>query len=50
MEPAFMRTLKELTVSGYYTSEIGQTIELRQVPFGVYRADVPLDELGRSWA
>lgn len=48
--PPFMRTMKELTVAGYYTSEIGQTVELRPTPFGPYQADVPLDEVGRTWA
>jgi hypothetical protein len=48
--PPFMRLMKELTVSGYYTSEIGQTVELHRPPFGPYRADVPFDEIGRSWA
>jgi len=48
--PPFMRTLKELVVAGYYTSEIGQTVELRPMPFGAFDADVPYDEIGRSWA
>ena len=48
--PPFMRTMKELTVSGYYTSEVGQTVELRTVPFGEFRADVPFDDVGRAWA
>lgn len=48
--PPFMRTMKELTVSGYYTSEVGQRVELRTVPFGEYRADMPLDDVGRAWA
>ncbi len=48
--PPFMRLMKELTVSGYYTSEIGQTVELHRPPFGPYRADVPFDEIGRAWA
>jgi hypothetical protein len=49
-DPPFMRTMKELTVAGYYTSEIGQTVELRPVPFGPYQADVPFEEVGRTWA
>ena len=49
-DPPFMRTMKELTVSGYYTSEVGQTLELRLVPFGSYDADIPFDDVGRSWA
>jgi gluconate 2-dehydrogenase gamma chain len=49
-DPPFMRTMKELTVSGYYTSEIGQTVELRLPPFGPYQGDVPYERVGRSWA
>jgi hypothetical protein len=48
--PPFMRTLKELVVAGYYTSEIGQTVELRLMPFGDFDGDVPYEEIGRSWA
>lgn len=48
--PPFMRTLKELVVAGYYTSEIGQTVELRSVPIGDFEADVSYEEIGRSWA
>jgi len=50
VDPPFMRTMKELTLAGYYTSEIGQTVELHTPPFGSYEADVPLDAIGRSWA
>ena len=46
----FFRTLKELTVSGYYTSEVGATQELRVNPMGVYRGDISYDEVGRAWA
>ena len=49
-DPPFMRTMKELAVAGYYTSEIGQTVELHTPPFGSYEADMPLEEIGRSWA
>lgn len=49
-DPPFMRTMKELTLSGYYTSEIGQTVELHLPPLGSYEADVPVDRVGRSWA
>jgi len=47
----FFSKLKELVVVGYYTSEIGATRELRyeRMPM-VYRADVPLAEIGRAWA
>jgi gluconate 2-dehydrogenase gamma chain len=49
-DPPFMRTMKELTISGYYTSEVGQTVELRLVPYGSYEPDIPLDQVGRAWA
>lgn len=49
-EAPFMRTMKELTVSGYYTSEIGQTVELRLMPWGDLEGDIPYEEVGRSWA
>jgi gluconate 2-dehydrogenase gamma chain len=47
---AFFRTLKELVVVGYYTSEVGATQELRVSPMGVWRADVPFSEIGRAWS
>lgn len=47
----FFRVMKELTIVGYYTSEVGATQELRLnlVP-GRYDACVPYAELGRAWA
>ncbi len=47
----FFATLKEWTLAGYYTSEAGATQELQwlAVP-GRYDADVPLSEVGRTWA
>lgn len=47
---SFMRTLKELVVVGYYTSEVGATQELTLNPMGVWRADIPYSEVGRAWA
>jgi hypothetical protein len=47
---AFFRTMKELTLVGYYTSEAGATRELRVNPMGRYRADVPYASLGAAWA
>jgi gluconate 2-dehydrogenase gamma chain len=47
---SFFRMLKELTLVGYYTSEVGATQELRVNPMGVYRADLPYAEIGRAWA
>jgi hypothetical protein len=47
---AFFRTMKELTLVGYYTSQPGSTQELRVVPMGPYHPDVPYAQLGRAWA
>lgn len=48
---ACFRTLKQLTVLGYYTSQPGATRELRyvQVP-GRFDGCVPLATVGRTWA
>ena len=48
-EPALFAILKQLTVAGYYTSEIGATQELHQTPFETYK-DVPFDQIGKTWA
>lgn len=49
--PPFFRVLKELTLAGYYTSEVGMTQELRWLAApGYYDGDIPLSEVGRSWA
>jgi gluconate 2-dehydrogenase gamma chain len=50
-EAPFFRTMKELTLVGYYTSEIGATRELRHaaVP-GRFEGCVPLSAIGRTWA
>lgn len=47
----YFAVLKEWTLVGYYTSEIGATQELQwlAVP-GRYEGDLPLDEVGRTWA
>ena len=48
---AFFRTVKELTLVGYYTSEIGATRELHHQPVpGRYDGCVPLATIGRTWA
>jgi hypothetical protein len=49
--PPFFRTMKELTILGYYTSKVGATRELQhlQVP-GRYEGCVPLAKIGRTWA
>jgi gluconate 2-dehydrogenase gamma chain len=46
---SFFRMMKELTVVGYYTSEVGQTRELRQTPWGRYR-DIPYKPGTPAWA
>lgn len=50
LQPWF-RTMKELTVVGYYTSEAGATQELQyeHVP-GRWVPCAPLEDIGRSWA
>lgn len=47
----FFRMMKELTVVGYYTSEIGATQELQTnlVP-GHWSGCIPLSDVGRAWA
>jgi gluconate 2-dehydrogenase gamma chain len=47
---SFFRTLKELVLVGYYTSEAGATKELHVTPMGTWRADIPYDEIGSAWA
>ncbi|MDX1547943.1 MAG: gluconate 2-dehydrogenase subunit 3 family protein [Rhodothermales bacterium] len=46
----FFAMIKELTLAGYYTSEIGATQELRDMPFGSYNGDIPFEDVGRAWA
>ena len=50
-ERPFFRTMKELTLVGYYTSEAGATMELRHeaVP-GRYDGCIPFETVGRTWA
>lgn len=49
--PPFFRMMKELTIIGYYTSEIGASQELKTsiVP-GRYDGDVPYEKIGRAWS
>ena len=50
-EVPWFRTIKELTVLGYYTSEIGATQELRHVAVPErFEGCVPLEQVGRTWA
>jgi hypothetical protein len=48
---SFFQVLKELTLIGYYRSEIGATQEQKWlvVP-GYYKGDVPYKEIGRAWS
>lgn len=47
----FFATLKEWTLVGYYTSEVGATQELQWLAApGRYDGDLPLEEVGRTWA
>ena len=50
-ELPFFRTMKELTLAGYYTSQVGATKELRHEPTpGRYEGCMPLEKVGRTWA
>ena len=47
----FFAQLKEMTVVGYYTSEIGATQERSYVPMpGKYDGHFKFDQVGRQWA
>jgi hypothetical protein len=46
----FFRRMKELTLAGYYQSEIGAKQELRVMPMGPYKGDIPYSSVGRTWA
>lgn len=49
--PPFFRLMKELTVIGYYTSEIGasQELHINLVP-GRWDGCIPYSEIGKAWA
>jgi hypothetical protein len=49
-ETWFFRRLKEVTLVGYYTSQVGATQELHVTPYGVYRGDMPYASVGKAWA
>lgn len=47
----YFSQLREMTTTGYFTSQIGATQALRYDPNpGEYRGCVPLREIGRAWA
>src|SRR5207249_10014357 len=49
-ETWFFRRMKEVTLVGYYTSQIGATQELHPSPFGAYRGDIPYSSVGKAWS
>ena len=50
-ETWFFRRMKEVTLVGYYTSEIGASRELRVNPMGTYLGDIPFAASGgREWS
>jgi len=50
-EKAFFRQLKQLTVTGYFTSEIGATEALEYLPVpGKFEGDVPMKPGQKAWA
>ena len=49
-QPQFFQLLKELTLHGYFTSEIGATQALNYDPVpGVWIPDLPIDENTKAW-
>ena len=48
-EPAY-NTIKEFTVIGYYTSEIGATVELNYDPLPGEFKEIPFSDVGKTWA
>lgn len=50
-ETPFILMFKELTMLGYFTSEVGATQVLQYVAVpGKYEGCVPVEEVGRTWA
>jgi len=48
--PPFFNLIKQMTLFGYYTSEVGAAQELRVMPMGRYDGAVPYAEIGRAWS
>lgn len=46
----FFNTMKQFTLIGFYTSEVGATQELRMPIMGQYLGDIPLGENDAAWA
>ena len=50
-DPHFFMMMKQMTLTGYYTSEIGATQELMYVhEAGIYRPDIPYSEIGKAYS
>lgn len=50
-EKTFFQEFKELTLVGYFTSQIGAEEELRYEQYpGPYQGCVPFEEVGKTWA
>jgi glucoside 3-dehydrogenase (cytochrome c) hitch-hiker subunit len=50
-EPHFFRTIKELTILGFFTSEPGASEVLKYDPVpGAFTGCIPFEEVGRTWA
>lgn len=47
----FFRQIKRYTLQGYYTSEVGATIELTYLPIpGGYNGQLPFNKIGKAWS
>lgn len=49
-ETPFFKKIKELTVLGYYTSEIGAKQELTYLPMPMKYEDIDFADVGRQWS
>lgn len=50
-DKSFFQEFKELTLVGYFTSQIGAEEELRYEQYpGPYQGCVPFEQVGRTWA
>lgn len=49
-ETPFFHKIRELTVLGYYTSEVGAKQELCYLPMPMRYGDIDLAEVGRQWS
>jgi hypothetical protein len=46
----FWKRMKELTLTGYYTSQVGATQELKVNPMGAWKGDLAYQSVGHAWA